>query len=457
MASGLADRLSVTGMPADLGAERAILGSCLLDSVIGDVAAVLLPADFHWENHRKIWQATLRLYRRQEPVDYITLANELRKTNDLDCIGGEAYLCSLTDGLPRNTNISHYAKIVREKATRRALLRCGADMYRLSVDGSVSAEQALKEAMDAIAGIVAQNGKIESETLLVEAQDFLAHHGSEEIDWMIHGVIQRGANGIIAADPKSGKSWMAIDMAIAIATGQDWLEMIVPRPSKVALISREDAPGLTRWRINRLLAGRGINREELGRSLWVNTREQSKQFMLDNQVHVGQMVAALRKAAPDLLILDVFNAMHQSEEKDSTQMRALMVSLSNVQAELGCGICIVHHFRKAEMGSVGPLVQRVRGSGSIAGWAEWLMGVSMEDEDSKLRKIEFESKAAEGRKPVYFRIESDDERKTSALVREHGYQPPSQIRRRTAADIAKSASKQPVASSKVSVGSYAKG
>ena len=69
-------------------------------------------------------------------------------------------------------------------------------------------------------------------------------------------MIQRGANGFFCAVPKGGKSWAATDMAISLALGCPWLGFNVPKPIKVAFVSREDAPELTSWRIRNLLAGK---------------------------------------------------------------------------------------------------------------------------------------------------------------------------------------------------------
>src|SRR5215469_15625160 len=77
-----------------------------------------------------------------------------------------------------------------------------------------------------------------------------------DIDWMIEGVIQRGANGFICASPKIGKSWAALDMALSLALGLPWMGFRVPRRVKVALVSREDNPALTSWRMRNLVAAK---------------------------------------------------------------------------------------------------------------------------------------------------------------------------------------------------------
>lgn len=259
--------------------------------------------------------------------------------------------------------------------------------------------------------------------VLVLAQEFL-RHGDEAIDWLVDGVIQRGSNGVFVADPRSGKSWSALDCAIALATGQPWLGFAIPRPVNVAVISREDNPSLTRWRMRRLLAGRNLNPEELGRALWVNSRAQTKQFMLDHADEMAEMLAALRQLKPELVFLDVFNRMHGAKENDSGEMRQVLTSLSEIQGEVGCSMALIHHFNKASPDEAS-MVQRIRGSGAIAGWTEWIVGLSVVDQTNWVRKMEFETKAAQSQQPIYFRINSVDhytriERDTEYRPRERG-------------------------------------
>jgi hypothetical protein len=80
----------------------------------------------------------------------------------------------------------------------------------------------------------------------------------------------------------------------------------------------------------------------------------------------------------------------------------ILQQLSNIQAETGCSIGVVHHLNKADSGS---LTQRMRGASAIAGWAEWLIALSLHDDESAVIKAEFELKAS-APPPVYFEIES---------------------------------------------------
>jgi len=220
-------------------------------------------------------------------------------------------------------------------------------------------------------------------------------------------VIERGANGFFSAVPKGGKSWAAIDLAISLALGCDWMGFRVPEAVKVALISREDNPSLTAWRIQRIFAGKSCAAPALiEANLQINSRRQSTELMLDNREQMAHLMAELSVLRPRFAIFDVFNVLHEADENDNQEMRAVLRQLSAIQAEIGCGIGVVHHYNKSDQGS---MTQRLRGSSAIAGWAEWLIGISMVDEETKTRRMEFELKAAEPPSPLYYRIESTPE------------------------------------------------
>ena len=240
--------------------------------------------------------------------------------------------------------------------------------------------------------------------LLVPAQRFEAQL-SEEITWLVNGVIQRGSNGFICGAPKGGKSWAAVDLALSLALGVPWLDFLVPQRVKVALVSREDNPALTKWRLRHLLAGKSKTLEDVRDHLWVNSREQSPEFRLDKPEQTAEMLAELKKVKPEFLIFDVLNVLHGRDENDNQEMRRILEQLTLIQQEVGCSICVLHHFNKMSEGS---MTQRLRGSSAIAGWAEWLVGIEPVPGESGTRSMEFELKAAMSPEALRFRIRSDE-------------------------------------------------
>lgn len=110
-------------LPHSLEAERAVLGAILLDNRLYDQAAELLTVDdFFVDAHRRILARMEYLSSRSRAIDSVTLREELQKANDLEAVGGASYIASLLDGVPRISNLEHYARIVREKSILRKLI-----------------------------------------------------------------------------------------------------------------------------------------------------------------------------------------------------------------------------------------------------------------------------------------------------------------------------------------------
>src|SRR5512138_1417619 len=109
--------------PQALDVEEQILGAMLLEKeAIARVFEVLDYTAFHADRNRKIFQAIARLFEKGEPVDSITLGEELRRSGDLDAAGGEAYLVDLTMKVSSTANVEYHARIVLEKALMRSLI-----------------------------------------------------------------------------------------------------------------------------------------------------------------------------------------------------------------------------------------------------------------------------------------------------------------------------------------------
>ena len=398
--------LEETGLPANVAAERMVLGCCLLEDRIGELGD-LIPDDFHLDSNRKIYAAMLRMWADKTPIDYLTLGDELQRRGELEAVGSHPYLASLTDGLPQSLQVAHYAEIVRARARERRLLAIAADTQARLIGGASSSEAiaALERGIEQVRARAVRDRA--AGPLLLPAHKFIAS-APERIDWLVEGVIQRGANGVIAASPRAGKTWLSLDLAIALASASDWLGFRVPRPARVALLSREDPQALTGWRLKHLLAGRGYEPDYEFGQLWCNSRQQSESLALDNPAEMAALTAELQSRAPEMVILDVFNVLHAADENDQTQMRGVLRAVSKLSADLdGAAICIVHHFNKGTGEGTAAMVNRLRGSSAIAGWTQWIVGLSYADERAKIRRAEFELKAGESPDPVNFRIESD--------------------------------------------------
>ncbi len=216
------------GLPANIDAEKTILGAILLDNAAHAEAAERLEADdFSLDSHRRIFQRMTDLRDSQRAIDIVTLAEELARYKEVEAVGGVAYLASLTEGLPRRPVIEEYIRIVKDKSLLRRLMGiCSAAIARaadqsetaLEVLGDAEAkllevsEKGITRGLQPLDQIVANSfGSIdnlykESREVTGLATDFT------EFDRMTSG-LQKGELVIIAARPSMGKTAFAINLA----------------------------------------------------------------------------------------------------------------------------------------------------------------------------------------------------------------------------------------------------
>ncbi|MBI4838931.1 MAG: replicative DNA helicase [Nitrospirae bacterium] len=137
--------------PQNLEAEQSILGSILLENeAIAIAVEILSPNDFYRDAHRKIYLGMLELYKKSEPVDLITLTEQLSRSGQLEEIGGASYLSALVNMVPTSANIKYHSKIVREKAVLRNLIRTATEIITLSYDEGLEVNQLLDKAEEKI-------------------------------------------------------------------------------------------------------------------------------------------------------------------------------------------------------------------------------------------------------------------------------------------------------------------
>jgi replicative DNA helicase len=218
--------------PQNLDAEESVLGAMMLaPGAVGAVSEILDAGDFYRESHAKIFRAALALYAKGEPVDAITVVDELDERGELEPAGGRTRVHELAALVPATANAGHYARIVRETATLRGLIRVGSEIAQLGWDrpGETDdlvdrAEQLLFElSQSRVSGEFAHIEELLKEsfariTALYEAGAELTGtpSGFRDIDRLTSG-FQPGNLIIVAARPSMGKSALALCMAANVA------------------------------------------------------------------------------------------------------------------------------------------------------------------------------------------------------------------------------------------------
>ena len=134
-------------LPQSPEAERSVLGAILLDNHMLDVALDKLKAeDFFQDNHKRIFAQMIELRDKHGAIDLVTLTNWLQRTNELEAVGGAAYLSQLVDGVPRITNVDHYARIVKEKSVLRSVIFAAHDIQQKAMEATDDADAILDHA-----------------------------------------------------------------------------------------------------------------------------------------------------------------------------------------------------------------------------------------------------------------------------------------------------------------------
>ncbi len=127
--------------PQNLEAEQSVLGAILLENEsFIKVLDLIKDGDFYRESHRKIYRAMLELSEGNEAIDLVTLAERLGRKNELDAVGGPSYLASLATDVPTAANIKYHAKIVKEKAILRGLLKAATEIAGKVYEESLDAD-----------------------------------------------------------------------------------------------------------------------------------------------------------------------------------------------------------------------------------------------------------------------------------------------------------------------------
>ncbi len=219
---------SISTLPANVEAEKSILGAILLDNFAYNQAAEHLRVeDFSLDSHRRIYTRMVDLSESSRPIDMITLIEELERHKDLQAIGDVAYISSLVEGVPERPSIEHYVKIVRDKALLRGVISAATTAIARASDQSDSAEDVLSDTEAAIFQLSEKRigrgfmgvQEIVRETfgsvdaLLQRGQRItgLATHYTD-LDEMTSG-LQRSDLVIIAARPSMGKTAFVMNIA----------------------------------------------------------------------------------------------------------------------------------------------------------------------------------------------------------------------------------------------------
>ena len=182
--------------------------------------------------------------------------------------------------------------------------------------------------------------------------------------WLVEGLWSERAVGIVGGEPKCCKSFLALDVAVAVASGAPCLRRFrVPRPGAVVLFAAEDALHVVRQRLEGIARAAGVDFQSL--DIHVITAPVLRLDHVADQQRLTETIAAIQ---PRLLVLDPFVRLHRIDENAAAEVAPLLAYLRTLERCYAIGVLLVHHARKG--GSRVRAGQALRGSSELHAWGD---------------------------------------------------------------------------------------
>ncbi len=406
-----ADRLP----PQNIEAEQSVLGSLLIDpDAIMKVGNFLRPEDFYREAHQRIYSAVLALHERRMPADFVTVVDELARQEQLDLIGGPAYLTSLLNIVPTSVNVEYYGHIVERTSLMRRLIAAAGEIAALAYEEREEVDEVIDQA-ERILFEVSQRriskALVPIREIIKDYYDrveFLVEHRDEtlgvptgfaDLDRLLGG-LQPSDLIIIAARPGVGKSSLATTIAgntalknnsvVAIFTLEMSAEQLVQR-----MISSHTGIDSQRLRLGRLEDTEWVQFTRVSGNL------SEASIFIDDSPSPSPMeirTKARRLAAEfdlDLIIIDYLQLMQAGDRRSENRVQEISYisrALKALARELNVPVIALSQLSRAveTRQDKKPQLSDLRESGSIEQDADVVMFIyrdEMYDENTERANI----------------------------------------------------------------------
>ncbi len=401
-------------IPKNIEAEEALLGSLLIDpDVITHVADLIDPEDFYLARHGEIFDVIRGLFNQGEPVDFVTVTEELARRGKLEEVGGRSYVASLVNTVPTAINAYQYAQIVQEKATLRQLIFAAGEIARKAYSDDQEVDEVVNEAEKLIFAIAERRleqdlvGISDVVPTVIEDIRLLAERGEDvlgvptgftDLDRILGG-LQKSDLIILAARPGMGKTSLALNIALHAAKRHQ---------ARVAIFSLE----MSREQlVQRLLSQEArINSHHLrqgkihGEEAWARLN-QAAAILQTCRIYIDDTAALtpfqLRTKARrlyaehglDLVIVDYLQLMHSERRSENRVQEISYISrtMKQLARELKAPVLALSQLSRQVESRAGkkPQLSDLRESGSIEQDADVVIFIHRPDneEDTEAANI----------------------------------------------------------------------
>lgn len=383
--------------PHSVESEQSILGSILLDKdAIITVAETITPSDFYKDAHRVIYESMMALNNKNEPIDMVTLTDELRKRGYLDDIGGVTYLTSLSTIVPTTSNVKYYADIVKEKSVLRQLIKASNDIINLGYGSGESAENVLDFAEKKIFDISQERTNDDFKPInqvLMDTYDMIESiysnksdvtgvtTGFKDLNKKING-LQRTDLILVAARPAMGKTAFALNLVQnAAIKGNASVAVFSLEMSKEQLAQRMIA-AQSNVELKKMKTGT-LNDADWPRIISAMAVMSDAKIFIDDTpgIKINELRSKCRKLKMeqglDLVMIDYLQLMESDSKNESRQQEISKISrsLKILAKELDCPVVALSQLSRApeQRADHRPVLSDLRESGAIEQDADIVM------------------------------------------------------------------------------------
>ncbi|CEN92229.1 replicative DNA helicase [[Clostridium] sordellii] len=383
--------------PHSVESEQSILGSILLDKeAIITVTETIQPEDFYKEAHKIIYECMMKLNNKNEPIDLITLTEELKKQGHLEDIGGISYITSLSTIVPTTSNVKYYADIVKEKSVLRKLIKVSNDILNSGYDSSTKVEDLLEKAEKKIFDISQEKSSEDFQSInsvLMDTYDMIEklYTNKEDITGITTGFddLNKKTNGLqrtdlilVAARPAMGKTAFSLNLVQnAALKGNASVAVFSLEMSKEQLVQRM-LSAQSHVELKKIKNG-SLDENDWPRIIDAMSVLSNASIYIDDTpgIKISELRSKCRKLkiekGLDLILIDYLQLMEGDGGNESRQQEISKISrsLKVIAKELNCPVVALSQLSRApeQRSDHRPMLADLRESGAIEQDADIVM------------------------------------------------------------------------------------
>lgn len=370
-------------------AERSVLGACMLrKDVMLTIVESLRPSDFYNRINKEIFEAIRELYFQSKPVDYLTVAEELKRRSSLDMVGGIGYVAGIANEVPSTSNAEEYAKIISEKASLRSLIEVSADIADKGFEDGIDVDQILdyaeKNILDisqarqskdfiSIREVLMQNVNHMSELKANEGKITGLTTGFLDLDKKLNG-LQKSDMIIVAARPSMGKTALALNIAQNAAIKADATVLVFSLEMAKERLGERMLAAESRTDLSKIKTG-ALEQKDWERMQIALDRLARTNLIIDDTagMSVMEMKSKCRRLKAekglDLVVIDYLQLMEMKGRNESRnqEIAALSRAIKQMAREMECPVIVLSQLSRGPESRTDkrPMMSDLRESGQI--------------------------------------------------------------------------------------------